>query len=364
MDKEELLAKIAALSAEVRSIADEYTDTAKDPKDVEARLNAKKEELRKLKKELAEMDVPKNPETRAADCFIDKEELLKLARGEVRSIQIGTTPGGALKQIKNVVQEIQNRDDILNRVTISYGSNASTIIPVLTPPADPAGVNEGETNVAVDTQAEIGYTEIQPRGYVSVLPVTAEQLLLGFVDIEKEIPEMFAKVFRKLMHKGLIVGNGANKNMQGIWVAATLGNVTSLAATNADLKISDIAKLAVTLAGKDTEYEIIIAPSAYQALVSDSTTGEDVKIYKEGLIRDKMIENIKIRLEPHATYTKTTGQVLAVGVPLERYAVGAAGQINLERLKKVGDTNTYFQAEMFFGGKQTSPKDLYAIVEG
>lgn len=364
MDREELLNKIATLSAEVRAVADEYTDTSKDPKEVEARLNAKKEELRKAKQELAQLDLPKEPETRGAASFINKEDLLKLARGEVRSIQIGTTPGGAIFQSKTVMNQIQNKDDILNRVTVMYGNNASSIIPVLTPPADPEGVAEGATNVSVDTQAEIGYCEVQPKGYPSVLPITAEQLVMGFVDIEKELPEMFAKVFARTMHKGLIVGNGTSKNMQGVWVAATLGNVTSLAATNAELKISDIAKLAVTLANKDAEYEIIVAPAAYQALVSDSTSGEDIKIYKEGLIRDKMIENIRVRIDPYATYTKTTGQVLAVGVPLERYAIGVAGQIQLERIKKVGDTNTYIQAEYFFGGKQTSPKDLHAIVEG
>jgi hypothetical protein len=151
--------------------------------------------------------------------------------------------------------------------------------------------------------------------------------------------------------------------MKGIFVSATGGHVTTLAATNAALKISDVAGLAITLNGLDNEYEIVISQKAYQDLVSDSTSGEDVKIYKEGLIRDKMIENVYVRIDPYAPYTKTTGQVLAVGVPLERYGIGIAGQINIERLKKVGDTNTYFQAEYFFGGRQTSDKDLYAIVE-
>lgn len=361
MDREELLNKIADLSAEVRAIADEYTDTSKDPKDVEARLNAKKEELRAAKKELAQLDAPK-PENRAANSFITKEELLKFANGEVRSISIGTT-GGSINQVKRIVEEIQNRDDILAKATVMYGDNASTIIPVLTPPGDPDGYAEGATNVAVDTFASLGYTEIQPKCYAEVLPITAEQLLLGFADLESILPEVFAKVFRRKMHKGMLNGNGTDKNMKGLWVSATSGNVTTLAATNASLKISDLAGLAVKLNGLDNEYEIVIAQRAYQDLISDSTTGEDVKIYKEGLIRDKMIENVYVRIDPYATYTKTTGQVLAVGVPLERYAIGVAGQINLNRLKKVGDTHTYIQAEYFFGGRQTSDKDLYAIVE-
>lgn len=364
MTRNELQNEIDTIDIEIRSMMNDVKDSSKDVNVEEIRSKKAELETRKanLVKELAQADAPS--ETRAAS-FLDKEELLKFARGEVRSIQIGST-GGAINQIKKVMQKIQDRDDILNKVTIMYGNNASSIIPVLTPPADPTGVSEGATNVSVDTTAEISYTEIQPRGYPCVLPITAEQLVMGFVDIENELPEMFAKVFQKVMHKGLINGDGSNKNMQGIWTAAasTGANVTTLAATNASLKISNVAALAVTLAGKDNEYEIVISPTAYADLVSDSTTGEDVKIYKEGLIRDKMIEGIPVRIDSNATYTKTTGQVLAVGVPLARYAIGVAGTMTLERLKKVGDTNTYIQAEYFFGGKQTSPSDLYAIVEG
>ena len=361
-DREELDAKIFDLTMECRNLADALLDPAKNVDEVKAELAAKQEELRTLKKERVQLDAPAEPENRDANSFINKEELLKFAKGEVRTIQIGTM-GGSIKQIERITQAIQNRDEILNKVTIMYGDNASTIIPVLTPPADPAGYAEGATNVAIDTQAEIGYTEIQPKCYATVLPVTAEQLLLGFADLESILPEVFAKVFRTKMHKGLINGDGASKNMKGLWVSATSGNVTTLAATNAALKISDIAGLAVKLNGLDNEYEIVIAQQAYADLVSDSTTGEDVKIYKEGLIRDKMIENVYVRIDPYATYSKTTGSVLAVGVPLERYAVGVAGQINLKRIEKVGDTHTYIQAEYFFGGRQTSDKDLYAIVE-
>lgn len=363
MNREELLAKIADVSAEVRTIADEFLDSAKDKSDVETRLAAKKEELRKLKLELTNLDAPKPEKPEERSMMIAKETLLKFSKGEIRSIQIGTM-GGTINQIKKIVEEIQNHDEILNKATVMYGSNASTIIPVLTPPADPDGYAEGATNVSVDTTAEIGYTEIQPKCYASVLPVTAEQLVMGFADLETILPDVFAKVFRRKMHKGMISGNGLSKNMKGLFVSATGGHVTTLAATNAALKISDIAELAVKLNGLDNEYEIVIAQSAYQDLISDSTTGEDVKIYKEGLIRDKMIENIPVSIDPYAPYTKTTGQVLAVGVPLERYAIGVAGEINLNAIKKVGDTHTFIQAEYFFGGRQTSDTDIYAIVEG
>lgn len=73
MDKEELLLQIAILSAEVRSIADEFTDGSKDVKEVQARMDEKKEELRKAKQSLAQMDAPVEPKADAEtrSCWLD-----------------------------------------------------------------------------------------------------------------------------------------------------------------------------------------------------------------------------------------------------------------------------------------------------
>jgi len=102
-------------------------------------------------------------------------------------------------------------------------------------------------------------------------------------------------------------------------------------------------------------------PSVYSGILADATAGEDVKLYKEGLIRDKMIEGVRVRLDSKAPNTFTTGKVVVVASPLSRYAIGVAGQINIDPIKVKGDTNTYFQATMFFNGKQISAKDINAI---
>ena len=115
------------------------------------------------------------------------------------------------------------------------------------------------------------------------------------------------------------------------------------------------------LNAKDEEYEIIMHPTTYGAILADSTSGEDVKIYKESLIRDKRIEGVKIRLDSKAPYATTAGAVLAVAAPLSRYAIGVAGEMEITPIKVKGDTNTYFQAVMFFSGKQVSDSDIYAI---
>lgn len=359
MDKEELLAKITNLSCEVRSIADELMDTSKDVNEVRSRLDAKKEELRKAKMELAQMDAPKaEAETRSNL----QEEFRKLARDEVRSITIGST--GNINQVKQLFNEVANTDELVDGASFFYGPNAATNIPVLAPLTDPSAYAEGATDVTVDTDAAVATTQIAPKAHVSVLPITAEMLEMGAVDIEAELSGIFQKTFKRVMHKEMLTGSGAN-TMTGLFVAATGAGVTtagSVASNATAIKISDLVALALAVRGKDETYSIILNPSVYQGALADSTAGEDVKLYKESLIRDKSIEGVKVILDASAPSTFGAGKVLAVACPLSRYAIGVAGQINIEKISVKGDTNKYFQATMFFNGKQISAKDLAAII--
>ena len=98
-----------------------------------------------------------------------------------------------------------------------------------------------------------------------------------------------------------------------------------------------------------------------QALLADATAGEDVKLYKEGLIRDKSIEGVRIVLDAGAPKATAAGSVLAVAVPFNRYAIGIAGELSIKPVDVLGDTKSYFQATMFFSGKQVSDKDLLSL---
>lgn len=364
MTKEEIMSAIDDVELEMRSLIEDVKDTSKDINLEEVR--AKKEELaiRKssLTKELAQLSAPVEEKRTATSGLFNAQEWIKAAQ-ERRSFVIGSSNIGSINQIKTLFNEIAETDDILNKASYYYGKDASTNIPVLTPMADPSDYEEGATNVTKDTQAKVTVTEITPKAYSAILPISAEMLTMGSVNLESELPNIFAKAFRNVMHKGMLQGAGTNKLMKGVWTSASANTagITTLPSGQSKIKLSDLAGLALKVSSKDTSFEIVMNPQTYQAILSDSTEGEDVKLYKEGLIRDKSIEGVKIRLDAQAPNATSSGSVLAVAVPLNRYAIGVAGQLNIKPIDVLGDTNTYFQATMFFSGKQISDTDLYSI---
>ena len=360
--KFQLESEIADCEVELRSLM----DANKEKKMGVEEIRSKKAEIEtrrsNLLKEMAQLDAPKDDEgAETRSKLFDAEEWRKLARGEVRSLSIGST--GAINQIKQLFREVADTDEILNKASFYYGPNAATNIPVLAPLGDVSGYAEGTTNVTVDTDASVMTTSITPKAHVSVLPITAEALELNSINLESELPAIFQKAFSKAMHTEMLTGSGAT-SMKGIFEDATDTNVTTVGsiATNATAaKVSDLVKLALACSGKDEEYTIVLNPSVYSGILADSTAGEDVKLYKEGLIRDKEIEGVKVILDRKAPNTFGAGKIVAVGVPLSRYAIGVGGSLVIDPIKVKGDTNTYFQATMFFGGKQIAVKDIIAL---
>lgn len=362
MNKEEMLAKIESLSVEVRSIADELLDTSKDVNEVRGRLDAKKEELRKAKQELAQLDMPNEKGNKVERGLFNKDTWLEAVK-ENRGITIGST--GAILQIKQLVKEVADVDPILSKVRFFYGNNASTNIPVLSPIADPSDYAEGATNVTVDTAASVSVTSLTPKAYAAVLPISAEMLTMGSVNLEAELPSIFQDAFKKVMHTGAVVGAGTSGKMKGLFTVAadtaSGSNITEMAQSQTVVKIADLATLALTVGAKNEPYQIVMNPSVYSSILADSTSGEKYKIYCEELIRNKSIEGVPVVLDGNAPTASTSGSVLVVAAPLARYAVGIAGEIVITPIKVKGDTNTYFQAEWFFNGAPVCNKDLYAL---
>lgn len=361
-DRNELTGQIEKCDMELRALMEQVRDPSSEI-DMEA-ARSRRDELtalkQRLQKELAELD---RPDDRGGEPsgVLTAEELIRCAK-ERRSLTIGGNANlGAINQIRTLFKEIAETDAILSRASYYYGPNASTNIPVLSPMSDPSDYDEGADSITQDSAAGITVTEIQPKAYAAILPVTAEMLLMGAVDIEGELPELFAKAFRRVMKAGMLTGTGTGKLMKGIFTsaAANTNGITELAGSA--IKISELAGLALKVSGLDTGYEILMNPSTYQALLADATAGEDVKLYKEGLIRDKSIEGVRIVLDAGAPKATAAGSVLAVAVPFNRYAIGIAGELSIKPVDVLGDTKSYFQATMFFSGKQVSDKDLLSL---
>ncbi len=352
---------ISRTEFEMRSLAKKVNDKSRNVDISAATLELEAIAKRKnaFKRELAELS---RPVSRGTNALRLTNDALIRAAIERRGITIGSA--GAINQIREFFKEIVETDNILNFATYYYGPNAATNIPVLSMMDMPDTYDEGAETVAGDTRAGVTVTEIQPATYARYLAVTAEILQMGAVDIESALPDLFSQAFTSRMHEGMLVGAGTGKTMKGIFVSAKDNTAGVTKAAGPTIKITELAALALQVLSKDESYRIIMNPSVYQGILSDATDSEDIKIYKEGLIRDKSIEGVSILLDAKAPTTSTEGSILAVACPLRRYAIGIAGELHIEPIKQLGDTKTYFQATMFFSGKQVSDSDLYSISAG
>jgi HK97 family phage major capsid protein len=323
--------------------------TADDAKKKFEELRAKKAEIEKaISLETAPV------ETRAVATADIQKALI-----EKRAITLNGT--GAINQIRELVKELQAKTPILERVRYFYGPNAATNIPVLSPGlATPAAVAEGATSIAVDTTAAMSSKSITPHAYVSILPVSLEALSMGTVNLDSELPAIFADAFAQGFHRGILTGNGSGLNFSGLFNAIPTANKIACGAAGNPL-IADLVALALTIQDLTDNGVIVLSPSIYAGILADTTTGV-VELYKEELIRNKRIENVQVILTSAAPSSLTAGSVVAVAGRLDDYGLGMASEINIDPLKKPGDTNTYFQASVFANGIPIIEKNFYGLV--
>jgi HK97 family phage major capsid protein len=278
---------------------------------------------------------------------------------EKRAITLNGT--GAISQIRELAKELQAKTPILERVRYFYGPNASTNIPVLSPGlATPAVVAEGATSVAVDTTAVLGSKSITPHAYVSILPISLEALTMGTVNFDSELPAIFADAFSQGFHRGILTGSGTGLNFTGLFGSIPVANQIPCGAAG-NPTIADLVQLALTVQDLTDSGVIVISPSVYAGVLADSTAGVS-KVYKEELIRNKTIENVRVILTSAAPSTVAQDDIVAVAGRLDDYGLGIASEINIEPIKKVGDTNTYFQASIFANGIPIINKNFYGLI--
>jgi HK97 family phage major capsid protein len=327
---------------------------------VDGKINAddakkKFEELRSQKKDIEQQialaNAPKEETRSNAD--------IQKALIEKRAITLSGT--GAINQIRELAKELQAKTPLLERVRYFYGPNASTNIPVLSPGlATPAIAAEGATSIAVDSTATLSSKSITPHAFVSILPVSLETITMGTVNFDSELPSIFADSFAQAFHKGILTGTGTGLDFKGIFNAIPAANKIECAATG-NPKIADLVKLALTAQDLTDNGVIVLAPSVYAGILADNTNGV-AEVYKEELIRAKTIENVRVILTSAAPSALIAGSIVAVAGRLDDYGLGMASEIVIEPIKKVGDTNTYFQASVFANGTTIVDKNFYGLV--
>jgi hypothetical protein len=148
-------------------------------------------------------------------------------------------------------------------------------------------------------------------------------------------------------------------NFTGLFGAIPSANQVACAAAG-NPKIADLVELALTIQDLTDSGVIVLSPSIYAGILADSTAGVS-KVYKEELIRNKTIENVPVILTSAAPSNTTADNIVAVAGRLDNYGLGMASEINIEPIKKVGDTNTYFQASVFANGIPIVNKNFYGL---
>ena len=342
--------ELLKINIELRSLSEKIKSGEIKSDEAQKRFEELKIQKRETEQKIAQANVPVESEKRSTLADIQKAMI------EKRAITLNGT--GAINQIKELQNELAQKKEILNLVRYFYGQNAATNIPVLSPSiATPAAVAEGATTITADTQAVLGSKSITPHAYVSILPISAEALSLGTVNLETELPKIFADAFADGFIKGVINGNGSGMNFNGLF-----NNVTNkiLCTATGSPKMVDLVNLALKVRDYTDDAVIVMNPTIYSAILADATDGV-AQLYKEELIRNKTIEGVKVILTGYAPSDTTDGSTVAVAARMSDYGIGLASEITIEPIKKVGDTNTYFQAIVFANGTKIVDKNFYAL---
>lgn len=343
--------ELMKINLELRSLSEKIKDGSIKADEAKTQLDALKAQKREIEQKIALANAPKEERTSSvAD--------IQKAMIEKRAITLNGT--GAIIQIKDIHKELTQKREILNNVKYFYGPNAQTNIPILSPSiARPGSFGEGATNVPSDTQAALGVKMITPHAYVSVLPITAEVLTLGSVNFESEITGIFTEAFADGFADQVISGDGLGMNFDGLF-NGLVNTIKCNAVGNP--KVKDLVELALHMKDFTDDSIIVMNPFIYSGILLDNSTGfSEIGIYKEELIRNKTIEGVKVLLTGKAPSDTTSGSVVAVAYRPSDYGFGLASEISIEPIKKVGDTNTYFQAIMFANGTKILNKNFYGL---
>ena len=343
--------QLMKINIELRSLSEKVADGSLKAEDAKNQLEALKVQKREIEQSIAQANAP-----------IDKEERsvaladVRNAMVEKRAITLNDT--GAINQITELAKELSRKREILNHVRYYYGQNAATNIPVLSPSlATPGSFAEGATGIAADTQAALGVRQLTPHAFVSILPVSAETLQLGSVNFERELPAIFAEAFAGGFASQVLTGSGTGLNFQGIFTGNT--NTIPCAMTGVP-RVMDLVNLALNVRDFTDDAVIVIHPNIYSGIMGDATTGV-AELYKEELIRSKTVEGVRVLLTGFAPSSVVSGSTVAVAFRAMDYAFGLASEIQIEPIKVVGSTQTYFQSTVFANGRRILDNNFWAL---
>jgi len=338
------------LSVEERS---KYDGLLAEVDKLQEMVNAEERQVR-LDASIKEIPMVKEEKRNMENSFIE----LRSAMTEKRAITVNGT--GAVNVVSEIVKAMLAKTKLADKYRYFYGANASTVVPILNPGlALPAGQNEGLTGHASDATAVLSAQSILPKAYVSVLPVSAEALLMSGSNLESQLPGIFADAFRQALYAGSLTGIGSGNAMTGMFLDAAL-TVNMPCAAAGTPKLFDLAKLALNVQDYMDDAYIVINPNLIAAMIAEATV-ESAPI-KQELMTSRTVMGVPIHMTSVAPSTLTAGSVVAVAMSMSNYGVAIANELIIDPIKVKGDTNTYFQATMFLNGKVINPANGIQLV--
>jgi len=100
--------------------------------------------------------------------------------------------------------------------------------------------------------------QLTPHAFVSILPVSAETIALGSVNLEAELPRIFAEAFAEGFASQVLTGSGASLNFQSIFT----GNTNTVNCAMAGVpRVMDLVDLALTVKDHTDDTIIVMHPS-------------------------------------------------------------------------------------------------------
>ena len=361
MNKMEFQSEIDNVTMELRSLMDSVKDTSKDVNLDEVRTKkAELEEKRaNLIKQMAELDKP------LAKGSEEKTVWRQMAEAMIEKRTVNLAGTGVVNTLKELVKKVVSKTDVLDGVRFFYGKDAATKIPVWGTQLKADFVAEGTTGTAKTNVA--GVTTIDAQEILSSLPVSQMMLDLGAANLEAELPGLFEEAIADLLADGMCNGKVITVGEETVVAMVGVFTASNTSVFNQACTMVKLGEFARGLRSKKYRNpEIIMSNAVYTKFLGDTSTDETTKIYKEGLIRDKKIEDVVVKLTDYAPSTGSgssgawaDNDVICVGMDASNYAIGMAGQLNITKKDVPSSTVVYFDANAYAGGKPVLAADVH-----
>lgn len=310
------------------------------------KANEKLAEVRSAKKELeaqkalAEAPVKEDRAATKEKFYSDIQNAMK----ENRTVTVGST--GTVNVAHELVYQLEDKDDLLNRFSIHTGASASNVIPVWNNSVGEFAV-VAEDGTFESEGSALASVDVQPKAFAKSIKVSDETLKLSAVEFESALNKILTESVRRTILKGIF--NGVEGRFDAIDANATKVTATAL-------NPSALQKLALTILSKTDRGTIVINPLTY-ASITDAGTKKDEILMKQ-IVEGKNVEGVPLVLSAFVPEGKV------IGGDLGNYGIGVANELEITPKATVGSLAHTYDASVYVAGKAIIGKDFYTLSIG